>query len=172
MDSYGWLDNLWANRRPGFPLEIQIISSINEWENMEPRIRKSVECFPVVGLDSEWVSCRRGHVSESSEIAESSNSSQNHYETKVSLVQIATVEGLVLLVRIFLLEPIPKSLRELFELSTLRKVGVEISEDARRLRKDYNLELFSGMDVRFLQREVLTELARRRDLIDATLFVS
>ncbi|NXG76274.1 EXD2 protein, partial [Baryphthengus martii] len=137
-------------RSPTFPCvektlgaHIVIVSEQEEWDHVEPLLKKELEKWPVLGMDCEWVSVEGK-------------------ANPVSLLQIASSSGLCVLVRLARLvasgQTIPKSLLDILADSAVLKVGVGCWEDACKLLHDYGLLVKGSVDLRYLamrQRKAL-----------------
>ncbi|XP_019407600.1 PREDICTED: exonuclease 3'-5' domain-containing protein 2 isoform X4 [Crocodylus porosus] len=124
--------------------EVVIISEPEEWEGVEPLLKKELERWPVLGVDCEWVSVE-GRANP------------------VSLLQMASSSGLCILVRLSRLVnsgwTVPKTLLDIFADSTILKVGVGCWEDACKLLQDYGLAVKGSVDLRYLA------MRQRKDLL-------
>ena len=85
----------------------------------------------MIGFDCEWVT-RKGSVSP------------------VSMIQIASVSGLCVLVRLCHLTNIPTSLKLLLANQEIFKLGVAITEDKEKLLRDFGMDVNSCVDIRHL----------------------
>ncbi|NXI43895.1 EXD2 protein, partial [Galbula dea] len=114
---------------------IVIISEQEEWDRVEPLLKKELEKWPVLGIDCEWVS-----------VGGKAN--------PISLLQVASSSGLCILVRLPRLvasgQAIPKTLLDIMANSTVLKVGVGCWEDACKLLHDYGLPVKGSVDLRYL----------------------
>ena len=70
--------------------------------------------FPVLGLDCEWVS-------------------QDGKVSPVSLLQLSTISGLCVLVRLCVMDNLPSSLKEILAKEDIYKVGVAVIDDKSKL---------------------------------------
>ncbi|XP_052770406.1 exonuclease 3'-5' domain-containing protein 2-like isoform X2 [Mya arenaria] len=107
--------------------DIKIVSNVEEWESVYPVLSSKCSVIKAVGFDCEWV-----------------------VSSKVSLVQIATVDGFCVLVRIHMLSPIPQSLTDFLADKSILKVGVASRDDGRKLFKDYGLAVSGCVDLRHI----------------------
>ncbi|XP_057223191.1 exonuclease 3'-5' domain-containing protein 2 isoform X2 [Malurus melanocephalus] len=132
----------WVERALG--ADIVIISEQEEWDHVEPLLKKELEKWPVLGIDCEWV-CVNGKASP------------------VSLLQMASSSGLCFLVRLPRLvasgQTLPKALLDIMADSAVLKVGVGCWEDACKLLHDYDLPVKGSMDLRYLA------MRQRKDLL-------
>ncbi|XP_017686198.1 PREDICTED: exonuclease 3'-5' domain-containing protein 2 isoform X2 [Lepidothrix coronata] len=133
-------------RSPTFSLgaDIVIVSEQEEWNRVEPLLKKELEKWPVLGIDCEWVSVE-GRANP------------------VSLLQMASSSGLCILVRLPRLvasgQTLPKTLLDIMADSTVLKVGVGCWEDACKLLHDYGLPVKGSVDLRYLA------MRQRKDLL-------
>ncbi|XP_075610328.1 exonuclease 3'-5' domain-containing protein 2 isoform X2 [Balearica regulorum gibbericeps] len=123
----------WVERTLG--ADIVIVSEQEEWDRVEPLLKKELEKRPVLGIDCEWVSVE-GRANP------------------VSLLQMASSSGLCILVRLPRLvasgQTIPKTLLDIMADSTVLKVGVGCWEDACKLLHDYGFPVKGNVDLRYL----------------------
>ncbi|XP_032630693.1 exonuclease 3'-5' domain-containing protein 2 [Chelonoidis abingdonii] len=124
--------------------EIVIISEAEEWDRVEPLLKKELQRCPILGIDCEWVSVE-GKASP------------------VSLLQMASSSGFCILVRLPKLvsngQTVPKSLLNILVDSTILKVGVGCWEDSCKLLQDYGLAVKGSVDLRYLA------MRQRKDLL-------
>ncbi|XP_075610329.1 exonuclease 3'-5' domain-containing protein 2 isoform X3 [Balearica regulorum gibbericeps] len=132
----------WVERTLG--ADIVIVSEQEEWDRVEPLLKKELEKRPVLGIDCEWVSVE-GRANP------------------VSLLQMASSSGLCILVRLPRLvasgQTIPKTLLDIMADSTVLKVGVGCWEDACKLLHDYGFPVKGNVDLRYLA------MRQRKDLL-------
>ncbi|NXU92023.1 EXD2 protein, partial [Xiphorhynchus elegans] len=132
----------WVERTLG--ADIVIVSEQEEWDRVEPLLKKELEKWPVLGIDCEWVSVE-GRANP------------------VSLLQMAASSGLCILVRLPRLvasgQTLPKTLLDIMADSTVLKVGVGCWEDACKLLHDYGLPVKGSVDLRYLA------MRQRKDLL-------
>nr|XP_013815030.1 PREDICTED: exonuclease 3'-5' domain-containing protein 2-like isoform X2 [Apteryx mantelli mantelli] len=123
----------WVERILG--ANIVIVSEQEEWDCVEPLLKKELEKWPVLGIDCEWVS-------------------MEGKANPVSLLQMASSSGLCILVRLPRLvasgQPVPKTLLDIMADSTVLKVGVGCWEDACKLLQDYGFPVKGSVDLRYL----------------------
>ncbi|NXR14161.1 EXD2 protein, partial [Semnornis frantzii] len=136
----------WVERTLG--ADIVIVSEQEEWDRVEPLLKKELQKWPVLGIDCEWVSVEGK-------------------PNPVALLQMASSSGLCILVRLPRLvasgQAIPKTLLDIMADSTVLKVGVGCWEDACKLIHDYGLPVKGSMDLRYLA------MRQRKDLLDSCL---
>ncbi|XP_030415569.1 exonuclease 3'-5' domain-containing protein 2 [Gopherus evgoodei] len=124
--------------------EIVIVSEAEEWDRVEPLLKKELQRWPVLGIDCEWVSVE-GKASP------------------VSLLQMASSSGFCILIRLPKLvsngQTVPKSLLNILADSTILKVGVGCWEDSCKLLQDYGLAVKGSVDLRYLA------MRQRKDLL-------
>ncbi|NWS75977.1 EXD2 protein, partial [Crotophaga sulcirostris] len=127
-----------------FDTNIVVVSEQEEWDCVEPLLKKELEKWPVLGIDCEWVSVEGK-------------------ANPVSLLQLASCSGFCILVRLPRLvasgQSIPKTLLDIMADSTVLKVGVGCWEDACKLLHDYSLPVKGSMDLRYLA------MRQRKDLL-------
>ncbi|KFO05767.1 Exonuclease 3'-5' domain-containing protein 2 [Balearica regulorum gibbericeps] len=132
----------WVERTLG--ADIVIVSEQEEWDRVEPLLKKELEKRPVLGIDCEWVSVE-GRANP------------------VSLLQMASSSGLCILVRLPRLvasgQTIPKTLLDIMADSAVLKVGVGCWEDACKLLHDYGFPVKGNVDLRYLA------MRQRKDLL-------
>ncbi|XP_063986726.1 exonuclease 3'-5' domain-containing protein 2 [Diachasmimorpha longicaudata] len=90
------------------------------------RIRSNL-CHGVLGFDCEWVK-----------------------EGRISLLQLATHNGVCALFRIGKIGYVPPKLKELLSNNCILKVGVASFEDGRKLTNDYGCRVYGTVDLRTL----------------------
>ncbi|KAM6466770.1 exonuclease 3'-5' domain-containing protein 2 isoform 1-T2 [Liasis olivaceus] len=116
--------------------KVIIISETEKWNEVEPLLKKELECCPVLGIDCEWVSV------------------DGKKAKPVSLLQLAACNGLCLLLRLPQLtsggQVLPKTLLEVLADGKILKVGVGCWEDASKLFHDYSVAVKGSMDLRYL----------------------
>ncbi|KAM3855805.1 exonuclease 3'-5' domain-containing protein 2 [Vipera latastei] len=116
--------------------KVIIVSEVEKWNEVEPILMKELECCLVLGIDCEWVSVK-GKKSK-----------------PVSLLQLATCNGLCLLLRLPQLtsggQVLPKTLLEVLADGKILKVGVGCWEDASKLFHDYSVTVKGTVDLRYL----------------------
>ncbi|XP_064920468.1 exonuclease 3'-5' domain-containing protein 2 isoform X2 [Columba livia] len=136
----------WVARTLG--ADIAIVSEQEEWDRVEPLLKKELEQWPVLGIDCEWVSVEGK-------------------ANPVSLLQMASFSGFCVLVRLSRLvasgQTIPKSLLDIMADSAVLKVGVGCWEDACKLLHDYGLPVKGSVDLRYLA------MRQRKDLLHSCL---
>uniref|UniRef100_A0A8C8R8R3 Exonuclease 3'-5' domain-containing protein 2 n=1 Tax=Pelusios castaneus TaxID=367368 RepID=A0A8C8R8R3_9SAUR len=124
--------------------EVVIVSVAEEWDRVEPLLKKELQRWPVLGIDCEWVS-----------VEGKANS--------VSLLQMASSCGFCILVRLPRLvsngKTVPKALLDILADSTILKVGVGCWEDSCKLLQDYGLAVKGSVDLRYLA------MRQRKDLL-------
>ncbi|NWV98129.1 EXD2 protein, partial [Machaerirhynchus nigripectus] len=132
----------WIERTLG--ADIVIVSEQEQWDHVEPLVKKELEMWPVLGIDCEWVSVEGK-------------------ANPVSLLQMAFSSGLCILVRLPRLvasgQTLPKTLLDIMADSAVLKVGVGCWEDACKLLHDYGLPVKGSMDLRYLA------MRQRKDLL-------
>ncbi|KAM9291797.1 exonuclease 3'-5' domain-containing protein 2 isoform 1-T3 [Morus bassanus] len=132
----------WVERTLG--ADIVIVSEQEDWDRVEPLLKKELEKWPVLGIDCEWVSVEGK-------------------ANPVSLLQMASSSGLCVLVRLPRLvasgQAIPKTLLDILADSAVLKVGVGCWEDACKLLHDYGLPVKGSVDLRYLA------MRQRKDLL-------
>jgi hypothetical protein len=111
--------------------EIVVITSPEKCVDLIKRIKVHCEKYNVLGFDAEWVTV-------------------NGTRNPVALIQLCTSEGLCGLIRLDQMKEIPEELRDILEDNTILKVGVAPLNDANLLLNDYNLQVNSTCDLRFL----------------------
>ncbi|KAM6445055.1 exonuclease 3'-5' domain-containing protein 2 [Rhynochetos jubatus] len=128
--------------------DIVIVSEQEEWDHVEPLLKKDLEKRPVLGIDCEWVSVEGR-------------------PNPVSLLQMASSSGLCILVRLPRLvasgQTIPKTLLDIMADSAVLKVGVGCWEDACKLLHDYGLPVKGTVDLRYIA------MRQRKDLLHDSL---
>ncbi|XP_054256113.1 exonuclease 3'-5' domain-containing protein 2 [Indicator indicator] len=128
--------------------DIVVVSEQEEWDRVEPLLKKELKKWPVLGIDCEWVSVEGK-------------------PNPVSLLQMASSSGLCILVRLPRLvssgQTMPRTLLDIMADSTVLKVGVGCWEDACKLLHDYGLPIKGSMDLRYLA------MRQRKDLLDSCL---
>ena len=94
-------------------------------------LRSHLATFPVLGLDCEWVS-------------------EGGKANPVCLLQLATIKGLVLLIRLNTVGLLPISLKEILASFEVFKVGVAVTGDSSKLVADHGLDVGGCVDLRHL----------------------
>lgn len=132
----------WVERSLG--ADIVVVSERQEWDRVQPLLKKELEKWPVLGMDCEWVSVEGK-------------------ANPVSLLQMASASGLCVLVRLPRLvasgQPVPKTLLGIMADDAVLKVGVGCWEDACKLLQDYSLPVKGSVDLRYLA------MRQRKDLL-------
>ncbi|NWX47063.1 EXD2 protein, partial [Steatornis caripensis] len=135
--TFSWLERILG-------ADIVIVSEQEEWDHVQPLLKKELEKWPVLGIDCEWVSVEGK-------------------AKPVSLLQMASSSGLCILVRLPRLvasgKTIPKTLLDIMADSAVLKVGVGCWEDACKLLHDYDLPVKGSVDLRYLA------MRQRKDLL-------
>jgi len=108
-----------------------VVSSAADWSHVYSKLCRDLKLFPVLGLDCEWVS-QDGRVSP------------------VSLLQLSTISGLCVLVRLCIMDNIPSSLKEILAKEDIYKVGVAVIDDKSKLLQHYALDVNGCVDIRHL----------------------
>lgn len=125
-----------------------IVECAPDWPLALAKLKKHMGQTNVLGFDCEWVEISNWHRYE-----ESSYSYNNRYypssandasettrlrngrQERVSLMQMATYDGLIVLVRLIFFEQIPSSMKDFLADGNVLKIGVNIFEDCARLYK-------------------------------------
>ncbi|XP_067012367.2 exonuclease 3'-5' domain-containing protein 2 [Anabrus simplex] len=108
-----------------------IINTTAECDNIVNKLKVRCEDFGVLGFDCEWVTV----------------GGSRH---RVALLQLAAKDGLCALIRICKLNHIPMDLQALLEDTSILKVGVAPSDDAKYLFQDYGIMVRGCLDLRHL----------------------
>ena len=111
--------------------DIHVVTSPAQWSRVHSLICRDIALLPILGLDCEWVS-------------------QKGQTSAVSLLQLATVSGLCVLVRLCQMTSIPASLKLLLAQADVYKVGVAVTDDKSRLLADYEMDVAGCVDIRHL----------------------
>ncbi|KAG4068966.1 hypothetical protein HA402_005114 [Bradysia odoriphaga] len=82
----------------------------------------------------------------------------------VTLLQLATSEGLCALIQLNLIKEIPDELQDILNDKDIIKVGVHTSRAVRALRGDYAINVVNSFDLRYLANEC-KNVTRRDDLV-------
>ncbi|XP_015116228.1 exonuclease 3'-5' domain-containing protein 2 [Diachasma alloeum] len=115
------------NKKCVLPLsKIILADSPEKCDYAVQRIRRNL-CHGVLGFDCEWVN-----------------------EGRVSLLQLATYNGVCALFRLGKIGYVPPKLKELLSNDCILKVGVAPFEDGRKLTNDYGCRVFGTVDLRTL----------------------
>lgn len=110
---------------------VEIVTTVQECQQVVTRLRKDVNKYPVLGFDCEWLTV-------------------DGTRRPVALLQLASNSGLCALIRLCQLKHVPGDLQQLLEDETILKVGVAPLDDAKYLFKDYNVQVRSTLDLRHL----------------------
>ncbi|KAK6180942.1 hypothetical protein SNE40_008903 [Patella caerulea] len=115
------------------PKEIHIVRSPTEWDHLYPTINKLTNTVKILGLDCEWLPYAEGET-----------------ESRVALLQLATYDGLCVLVRLCQMshDDLPKSLLEILANKSIIKVGVAVKDDGDKLERHYNIKVRGCVDLR------------------------
>ena len=108
-----------------------MVTSPAQWGRVHSLIVRDLALLPILGLDCEWVS-------------------QKGQTSAVSLLQLATVSGLCVLLRLCQMSSIPASLKLLLAQADVYKVGVAVTDDKSRLLSDYDMDVSGCVDIRHL----------------------
>ncbi|XP_043234842.1 exonuclease 3'-5' domain-containing protein 2-like isoform X1 [Amphibalanus amphitrite] len=128
---------LWRRPRPR-PLRalpekrIVVVDSTDQWSTVGRELRARCSETPVLGLDCEWVTEPGGR------------------RRPVALLQLATLDGLCVLVRLCRLPDLPEDLRSLLRDRSVLKVGVACLEDGALLLADHAAPVRGCVDLRHL----------------------
>jgi len=95
----------------------------------DPEAYSSLLKGQLIGLDCEW-----------------------YKDGKVALLQLADAHGTCLLIRLNLLKAIPDFVAEIMQSKSVVKVGVNIKEDAAKLKRDYGVGTEGWVDIRHLAK--------------------
>ena len=115
-------------------VHVFVLDTLEDWQKVSPNFIKEVNELKIVGFDAEWY---------------------NH--GKIALLQLATPNGLCLLIRLNRLTVVPDDLKNLLKSNYILKIGVGIKEDCAKILLDYNCECNNWVDVRHFVR------SRRQD---------
>lgn len=108
-----------------------LVSNPADWGEVVKELRIQLAKFPALGLDCEWVS-------------------ESGKANPVCLLQLATIEGLVLLIRLNTVGALPIYLKEILASFEVFKVGVAVAGDSRKLVADHGLDVGGCVDLRHL----------------------
>lgn len=112
--------------------KVHIITTLTECRRVLSLILADVAISNVLGFDCEWVT-------------------RDGVRQPVALLQLATHSGICGLFRLSHLNPkMPAELKMLLEDKTVLKVGVDPLNDANHLLKDYQVQVKSTLDLRYL----------------------
>ena len=111
--------------------DIHLVTTPAQWSHVHRLISRDLALLPVLGLDCEWVS-QKGRTSA------------------VSLLQLASVSGLCVLVRLCQMTSIPDSLMDLMARRDVYKVGVGVMDDKSRLKSHHKMNVAKCVDIRHL----------------------
>ena len=115
----------------GASTRVVLVSKPSDWGEVMKELRSHLTTFPVLGLDCEWVS-------------------QGGKANPVCLLQLATVKGLVILIRLNTAGPLPIRLKEILASFEVFKVGVAVAGDSSKLVADHGLDVGGCVDLRHL----------------------
>jgi len=115
----------------GESTRLVLISNPADWGEVLKELRSHLTTFPVLGLDCEWVS-------------------EGGKANPVCLLQLATVKGLVLLIRLNTVGLLPICLKEILASFEVFKVGVAVTGDSSKLVADHGLDVGGCVDLRHL----------------------
>ena len=111
----------------GSKVEVTLITDLREWSKISAEFFAEVNTHRVLGFDAEWVTDKASGIVR-----------------KTALIQLATHRGWVVLFRLNRLGSIPKDLIPVLEDETVLKLGVGVSKDAKKLKKDYGVEMMGS----------------------------
>lgn len=117
---------------PHYNKPVRIVSSASSCKMAVAELRRHCNDYPVLGLDCEWYNMYERH--------------------PVALLQLATNQGLCVLIRLCEIDYIPSTLNDLLSDAKIKKVGVEVKRDMQYLYTDYNLRGNGAIDLRDLAR--------------------
>ena len=112
------------------PSRIWIVDSAAQWDVVWPLLQKELHEMKVLSMDCEWYNWKT--------------------ERPVSLLQLSSCSGLVLLVRLMLLDYFPSTLTQVLEDRRIIKVGIAIEDDVKKLSADHGITVQGWMDLRNL----------------------
>ncbi|XP_013397750.1 exonuclease 3'-5' domain-containing protein 2 [Lingula anatina] len=110
-----------------------VVSDSAEWDRAEDLLNADLRVAKVLGFDCEWVS-------------------RTDYHGPVALLQLATVTGLCVLVRLCKLEEIPEGLKKILADKSILKTGVDPLNDGKKITQDYDIPVKGSVDLRNVLR--------------------
>lgn len=118
-----------------------VVESENDWPDALANLKQSMGNTKSLGFDCEWVGLNNWKRYDRNRRNNAFNDPleeirlDNANREAVSLMQIATFDGLTVLVRLvfFSRNDIPESMKEFLADGSILKIGVNISEDCARL---------------------------------------
>lgn len=117
------------------PSQPSLVVSTQSIQTLLREMMKDIEEFPVIGMDCQW---RVFH---------------DEIRNPIALLQLCTHKGKVMLLQLQKVVPLPKEVKDLLLNPNIIKVGIEGTKDTRYLREDYQIEVRSTFDLRFLAEE-------------------
>nr|XP_019559298.2 exonuclease 3'-5' domain-containing protein 2-like [Aedes albopictus] len=132
VQSFGQPHLQMIDQLPFYNKPVRIVTSPSACKMAVAELRKHCNEYPVLGLDCEW---------------------NNWYERfPVALLQLATNQGLCVLIRLCKMDSIPSTLNDLLSDGKIKKVGVEVKRDMQYLYNDYQLVGNGAVDLRDLAK--------------------
>ncbi|XP_037038339.1 uncharacterized protein LOC119075879 [Bradysia coprophila] len=110
-----------------------VIDDLEDCQYWLKDLKRHCEAIPALSLDCEWVP---------------PPFSPNR--RPIALLQLATCQGLCLLIRLCRIRIIPTELRRILYNSDILKVGVGITQDVEYLHNDYGITVTNTLDLRFM----------------------
>ncbi|XP_037076993.1 exonuclease 3'-5' domain-containing protein 2-like [Pollicipes pollicipes] len=111
---------------------VVVVETARQWADISGQLRSRCAAAPVLGFDCEWVT-------------------RGSERRPVALLQLATLNGLCVLVRLCRLGPhVPDDLKALLRDRSVLKVGVACLEDGALLLGDHGLSVRGCLDLRHL----------------------
>jgi 3'-5' exonuclease len=112
-----------------------LAESTREIQKKLKEMEEDLEEYPVIGMDCQW----RVHHDE--------------IRNPVALLQLATHKGKIMLIQLQKVRTLPEELKKLLLNPNIIKAGIEGNKDMRYLREDYQIEVRSSFDIRFLAED-------------------
>lgn len=111
------------------------VQTTQECREMLRKLEKDLEEYPVLGLDCQWTQ------------------TFDNIRSPIALLQLATFKGKIMLIPMKKISELPHELRNILRNYDIIKTGFEVVKDANYLREDYNLEVRSTFDLRFIAED-------------------
>ena len=111
--------------------DIRLVTTPTHWSHVHSLVSRDLARLPILGLDCEWVE-QKGRTSPP------------------LLLQLSSVSGLCVLVRLCQMTSIPASLMDLMARRDVYKVGVGVMDDKSRLKSHHKMNVAKWVDIRHL----------------------
>ncbi|XP_031622522.1 exonuclease 3'-5' domain-containing protein 2-like [Contarinia nasturtii] len=113
---------------------VLLVNTYKECREAVIELNSQLKEYDVLGIDAEWKITWR----------------KKSGRKPVALLQLASQYGLCILIRLCIIERIPAELDEILANPKILKVGIESRSDGVFLNKDYQMRVWSTLDLRYM----------------------